>query len=186
MIIGLTGAAFAGKDTAGFYLSKAHNFAVFAFADPIRDGLKAMLDLADRDFRPEHKEKIIAWVGKSPRQLMQLLGSEWGRDLIDPSIWTKHMAQRIALATQAGDDVVITDVRFKTESDLINRMGGEVWRILRPGAETTEHSGHRSEREGAEIAADRLLMNSGTVEQMYEQIDEAIGFVFGISRGTTI
>lgn len=177
MIIGLTGAAFAGKDTAGFYLAKAHNFAVFAFADPIRDGLRAMLDLTDSDFKPENKEKVIAWVGKSPRQLMQLLGSEWGRDLIDPAIWTKHMAQRIAMATKAGDDVVITDVRFKTEASLINRMGGEVWRVLRPDAETTAHRGHRSEIEGKEISHDRILINSGTVEELYEQIDAAIGHI---------
>jgi len=177
MIIGLTGAAFAGKDTAGLYLAKAHHFAVFAFADPIRDGLRAMLDLTDNDFRPENKEKVIAWVGKSPRQLMQSLGTEWGRDGIDQAIWTKHMAQRIAMANKSGDDVVITDVRFKTEAALINRMGGEVWRVLRPNSETTEHRGHRSEIEGKEISHDRILMNNGTVEELYEQIDAAIGHI---------
>lgn len=180
MIIGLTGAAFAGKDTAGLYLAKAHHFAVLAFADPIRDGLKAMMDLTDCEFSPENKEKIIPWLGKSPRTLMQTLGTEWGRNIVDQAIWTKHMGQRIHLANQAGADVVITDVRFKTEADLIKRLGGEIWRIQRPNAETTSHSQHISETEMAKIVADEVLINNGTLEQLYEQIDAALEFAIGL------
>lgn len=179
MIIGLTGPAFAGKDTAGSYLAITHFFDCLAFADPIRDGLKALLDLSNRDFRPENKETVIDWIGKSPRQLMQLLGTEYGRNLIDENIWVKHMTRRIDDATRAGSDIVITDVRFKGEADLIRSLGGEVWRIVRPNAATTEHSCHISEREAAEIQADRAITNSGTLEQLYELIDEAIGQMHG-------
>lgn len=176
MIIGLTGAAFSGKDTVGIYLARSHNFAIFAFADPIREGLKAMLDLTAADFRPENKEKTIDWIVRSPRQLMQSLGTEWGRELVGATIWTDHMARRIDAATHAGEDVVITDVRFNTEVDLIKRLGGEIWRVQRPNAETTSHRTHRSETEAAAIAHDRLLVNDGTIEQLYARIVLALGY----------
>ena len=59
MIIGLTGRAFSGKDTVGAYLSRAHNFSMLAFADPIRDALMAAFGLDYRVFKPENKETVI-------------------------------------------------------------------------------------------------------------------------------
>lgn len=186
MIIGLTGNTFSGKDTAGLYMAKAHNFALFAFADPIRDGLAAMLDIGVNDFSPERKEAVIPWIGKSPRQLMQTLGTEWGRNLVSQTLWTTHMRRRIDQAIRAGDDVVITDVRFNTEAVMIKSLGGEIWRIYRPDAETTRHNQHASETEACELPADRALMNDGTMEQLYEQIDGALGFVFEIAGETAL
>lgn len=184
MLIGLTGAAFAGKDTAGAYLARAHNFSPLAFADPLRDGLEAMFDLTARDFAPARKELVIDWIGKSPRQLMQTLGTEWGLDGIHPELWVRHMARRIdRLRRHNGDDIIITDLRFPDEAALIRRLGGEIWRIHRPGAATTAHSDHRSERAGQAIEADRHLDNSGTIEQLYEQIDAAIGYIFETAGG---
>lgn len=178
MLIGLTGRTFAGKDTAGAYLARAHNFSLLAFADPMRDALEAAFDLTARDFAPDRKELVIDWIGKSPRQLMQTIGTEWGRRHVRPDIWIKHMARRIErLRHHNGDDIVITDVRFADEFELIHRLGGEVWRVHRPGAATTTHSDHRSEREALQIDADHHLDNSGTLEQLYEQIDAAIGYL---------
>ena len=175
MIIGLTGKAFSGKDTVGAYLSRAHNFSMLAFADPIRDALLAAFALEPRQFSPQHKETVIDWLGKSPRQLMQSLGTEWGRQMIKPTLWTDLMEQRIRRSIQAGDtDIVITDVRFHTEVELILRLGGAIWRVHRPEADTTAHADHLSETEAADIHARHYLMNDGTLEQLYEQIDAAL------------
>lgn len=175
MIIGLTGRAFSGKDTVGAYLSRAHNFSLVAFADPIRDALMAAFALNPRVFRPEYKELEIDWIGKSPRQLMQLFGTEFGRQMIKPTIWTEMMERRIRHSIQAGDcDIVITDVRFWTEAALIARLGGQIWRIERPAADTTAHTTHLSETEMASIPAHATLINDGTLEQLYEQIDAAM------------
>ena len=124
MIIGLTGRAFSGKDTVGAYLSRAHNFSLVAFADPIRDALMAAFALNPNVFRPEYKELEIDGIGKSPRQLMQLFGTEFGRQMIKPTIWTDMMERRIRHSVKAGDcDIVITDVRFWTEAALFSRAG---------------------------------------------------------------
>ena len=175
MIIGLTGRAFSGKDTVGIYLARAHNFSCIAFADPIRDALISALYLDPRVFRTESKETIIDWIGKSPRELMQSLGTEWGRVLVRPSLWVDITERRIREALRAGDsDITITDVRFPGEAEMIRRLGGSIWRIVRPGAATTAHAGHASEREVDALDVDRTLVNEGTLEQIYEQIDAAL------------
>lgn len=175
MIIGLVGQAFAGKDTVGAYLARAHNFSMLAFADPIRDALMSAFAIEPRQFRPENKEIVIDWLGKSPRQLMQTLGTEWGRNMIKPTLWTDLMERRIRQSIQVGDtDIAITDVRFQTEAEMILRLGGKVWRVHRPDADTTQHAGHISETEAAEIHAQHYLMNDGTLEQLYEQVDAVL------------
>lgn len=181
MIIGLTGAAFAGKDTAGLHLARAHGFAMFAFADPLRDMLEHGFGIHPKAFRPEHKEEVIDWIGKSPRQLMQTLGTEWGRNLVSPDIWCRAMMRRISAAQIFGDDIVITDVRFVDESVMIRRLGGEIWRIARPESATTDHHQHISELGAQYIAVQRTLTNGGTLEQLYEQIDEALDAAFDIA-----
>ena len=175
MIIGLTGRAFSGKDTVGAYLARAHNFSLLAFADPIRDALMAAFGLDYRVFKPENKEVVIDWIGQSPRQLMQTLGTDWGRDMVKNTIWTDQMEQRIRRSLQAGDsDIVITDVRFWTEAALIARLGGQVWRVARPAATTTAHTGHVSETEMESIPVHHTLTNDGTLEQLYESVDLAM------------
>ena len=178
MIIALTGQAFSGKDTVGAYLARAHCFASFAFAEPIREGLKAMLYLEDSHYTPESKESIIPWIGKSPRQLMQTLGTDWGRNLVADDLWVRIMAERIYHATRAGDDVVITDLRFQSEAKMIHDMHGQIWKIARPDSATTAHSSHQSETEIKTIECDRVLINDGTLEQLYEQADRAIGYIY--------
>lgn len=175
MIIGLTGRAFSGKDTVGRYLAIAHNFACIAFADPIRDALTAALYLDPRVFRPEHKEQVIDWIGQSPRQLMQTLGTEWGRNLVKPSLWVDITERRIRESLRAGDtDIVITDVRFPGEAKMIWSLGGVIWRIDRPGAATTERADHPSEHALDGYEVDYRLLNDGTIEQLHELIDAAL------------
>ena len=81
-LIGLTGRAGCGKDTIASFLCEAHGFVQIALADPLRDGLKAMLGVTDEQLhRRDLKEAPIDWIGRSPRELLQTLGTEWGRAL---------------------------------------------------------------------------------------------------------
>ena len=178
MIIGLTGHAFAGKDTVGTYLAHHHGFTAMSFADPIRAGITAMFGLPKSCFLPENKERVIDWIGKSPRELMQLLGTEFGRDLISQSIWMDTLSRRItAFSAALHGAIVITDVRFPNEADLITRLGGQVWRIVRPEYATTSHCGHASEQQQDKITPRITLINDGTLEMLYEQIDDALEMV---------
>jgi len=179
LLIGLTGKAFAGKDLVAMHLLRQHGFFKMAFADPLREGLKTMLGLEEWNFTPAGKESTIEWIGKSPRELEQTLGTEWGRDQVHREIWSRHMDSRVRARKAAGMGlIVISDVRLVEEARFIHSHGGNIWRIVRPGAETTEHSDHPSEQEALRIVEDVTILNDGTIEQLKEQVDEAVDKLF--------
>lgn len=175
LLIGLTGRAFAGKDTVADHLKRHHGFFKMAFADPLREGLKTLFGLGDWNFSPEGKEEDIPWIGQSPRQLMQSLGTEWGRDRVHPEIWCRHMDLRVRARARTGHGLlVIPDIRFVEEARFVHSRGGKIWRVVRPDAPTTVHADHSSEQEQNRIEEEVTLLNDGTLEQLFEQADELL------------
>ncbi len=141
-LIGLTGPARCGKSTVASILEGA-GFVSYAFADPIKDGLAAMLhglgdEVAEHLEDHDHKETEIDGLGVSPRYLMQTLGTEWGRERVRADLWVLTLAARIARDRRADwiPDICIADVRFANEAKwVLSQPGGEVWRLVRPGFE---------------------------------------------------
>lgn len=69
---------------------------------------------------------IISWVEKlTPRLLLQLLGTECGKEIIHPKIWVN------SLISSQYPNWLITDVRFPDEVDCIKQKQGIVIRINR-------------------------------------------------------
>jgi len=176
IVLGLTGPAGCGKSTLAKYLVEQHEFVEIAFADPIRDMLAAMLRidrdpllklLADRDY----KESPLPDVGASPRKLMQTLGTEWGRKLINPDLWLALAAQRIEFIETAlrheYRGIVISDVRFENEADFV-RTRGLLLHISRP--DITPIDQHESETGVHVHHRDQFVLNA-TIELMYRQAD---------------
>jgi len=151
-LIGLTGPAGAGKDTlAGMILDHVSGHSV-AFADPLRHAAAAMFGLTmDQMLDRDLKEKVIPRWGKSPREILQLLGTEGARDLFGNDVWCKRaqitLDQIVALDKRehtAADVCIFTDVRFKDEAQWINERGGVVIEIRRKAAIPVGIAGHRS------------------------------------------
>lgn len=158
-IIGLCGAAGSGKNTVGELICGLTDATQIAFADPIYDAVSAITglsreQLADRTL----KEEPLAWLGRSPRELLQTLGTEWGRDSVHKEIWVRRAMRR---AEEAGGLVVITDVRFDNEAEAIRQAGGEVWQIRRRGAGIP--GSHSSEAGVSERFIDLRIDNHGTI-----------------------
>lgn len=171
MLIGLTGYKGSGKDTVADRLVAKHGFVKIAFADPIREMLRAGFALKDRHFN-EDKETVIPWLGVSPRYLMQTLGTEWGRQQIRVDIWVRYMTQRLRYAREHELDVVISDVRFPNEEALVHAFDGIVIRIVRG---EPEEDGHISELSTGGVIEDKLLFNLDTLERLYEEVDGLVG-----------
>ena len=132
-LIGLTGAAGSGKDTAADYLVTQHAWRKVSFAQPLKDGLCAMFgwspdQLNDRKW----KETQLPGIGKSPRQLMQTIGTEWGREMVHPDLWLL-LARRAIEDKLTYRDVVVSDVRFDNEAEMVRSMGGVIVHITRAG-----------------------------------------------------
>jgi len=171
-LIGLHAKARAGKDTVAGMLQDAFSAKKAAFADPIRDSLRAMLGLTDKHFFGSLKEVPIDWLGKSPRQLMQTLGTEWGRGLINEDIWLLIAGQKIGKIHGEGHHAVITDVRFENEASYIRAKGGAVWHILRDNAQPV--AAHASEA-GVLFhpGKDVFINNNGTLSELFERVYDA-------------
>ena len=142
-----------------------------AFAAPLKRAVWNMLnDLGLEGFRYVYtdKEAIIPELGVSARHMLQTLGAEWGRACIHPDFWVmiaRAEAQRIMAD---GRSVVIDDVRFPNEAAMILELGGELWRIDRPGV--TYSGDHSSEGGLEDIAPDRVIVNDGTITQLMEKV----------------
>ncbi|WP_110995830.1 deoxynucleotide monophosphate kinase [Pseudomonas sichuanensis] len=174
ILIGLAGHARVGKDTAAQYLEAHHTLISYAFADPLKQALASMFNLADTQLEGPAKELPLTWLGKSPRELMQLLGTEWGRDLVHPQLWLLLAEQKLQLLAehdQSMNGVVIRDVRFENEADWVRNKGGVIFHISRRGIRPA--NGHVSESGVRHNAGDYVIENDGTLEELYSQLDRA-------------
>ena len=133
-LIGLySNAPGSGKSTVAGMLQ---GYKRLSFADPLRKfsaqilsslGYNGLTCLRDK------KEEKIAGLGVSPRQMMQTLGTEWGRSCIHPDLWIMVAAGSVEKQLKRGRNVVIDDVRFPNEAEMILRLGGKLWLVDRPG-----------------------------------------------------
>lgn len=168
-IIGLAGAAGAGKDLSAGILGGER----VSFSDPIYRGLAAMLGVPESSLRDRASKELpgAGIFGRSPRQLLQTLGTDWGRERVSPEVWVALAAERWCRAIAAGVPlVVVPDVRFPNEAAAIRAAGGEVWLIHRPDA--GEVSAHSSESGLPLAAIDRLVVNDADVEQLQRRLHQ--------------
>lgn len=151
IIIGFAGRAGAGKTTAAQHLVQHHGFERVRFAGPLKAMMRA-LGCTEEEVDGARKEQPCDLLGgRTPRQAMQWLGTEWGRDMIAPDLWTR--AWEYAAAGKSR--VVVDDVRFPNEVEAIRQLGGVVVQIVPVGEfpDATTLAGHISERGGLDIDA---------------------------------
>lgn len=170
-LIGLIGAARVGKDTVAEHLHGEHCYNRYAFADPMKDMLEVVF--GDK-FRDGGREAPIEWLGKSPRYLLQTLGTEWGRTCVHPELWTV-LAEQEWLKTKARGNaigLVISDVRFHNEADMILRNGGELWHILRDGAPVV--NAHISEQHSWDDYPRTKIFNNTSLDALHATVDSIL------------
>jgi len=167
MIIGLySPAAQSGKTTIAKFLQE-RGYTRLPFAQPMRDMLSVML--SDLGYSEEHiahhlyvdKEALVPELGVSARHLLRTLGTEWGRECVSPSVWLDVWLAK----ARRKSFVVVDDVRFTNEAELIRLLGGEVWRITRPGVvRNTEHASEGGLDEWEHFTCD--IVNSGSISDL--------------------
>ena len=142
-----------------------------SFAAPLKGAVSNMLiDLGLPGFNYVYvdKEAIIPGLGVSARHMMQTLGTEWGRACIHPDFWVKIARAKTQRTMNDGGCVVIDDVRFPNEAAMIRELGGELWRIERPGV--NYDGSHESEGALESIIPHHAIVNDGTIDQLKEKI----------------
>jgi hypothetical protein len=179
-VIGLTGPIGCGKDTVARFLCETQGFVQVAFADPLRDGLPHLLNISLYFFSDrKDKEETIPWIGKSPRELMQSCG-DWMRS-IHPDLLIILANRKIESYKNAPHSrhiygVVLSDIRTENEAAYVRDMG-ELWHIYRPGSYSNlseEAKAHSSENGILVSPHDRVIINGGSIDELYESINRVI------------
>ncbi|KRU23284.1 hypothetical protein [Psychrobacter piscatorii] len=159
-LIGIAGQARSGKDTAAKYLLNklGSNWSTASFADP----MKAMLNAIDVDTSDEAKDLPSNQYGVSTRHMLQTLGTEWGRNLIADDFWLT-----VFESMNAGRRLIVPDVRFENEADLIREHGVLIHIKGRGGIEGS----HVSEQTLNVKPGDIVITNNGTLSELYARLD---------------
>jgi len=167
MIIGLAGKKYSGKDTAGLFF-KENGYIRIAFADPLKEICQIAFGLTDEELYHD-KEKIVDEWQVSSRKLMQIVGTELFRNelakqlpRIGESIWLRIAEKKIK---QAGQNVVITDVRYENEAAMIRRLGGKIVYVDRKTDHIDDHTSEKI------IEYDYSIENNGTLDEFYDLLN---------------
>jgi len=172
-LIGLTGKAGSGKDTAAGFIRNylGAGCMTIAFAKPIKDALAAMgfPEPTDRSA----KEAKVKGFDFTWRQLAQTLGTEWGRQQ-DSDLWLKLAMQKVDHYRKSMD-FVLTDVRFENEAAAIRNRGGEIWHITgRQGVLVGCTGAHTSESGVMLHQNDKVIDNRGSMLDLEDSILRAL------------
>lgn len=142
-----------GKDSAvsfikEHYLLNKWEAAVvhLAFADALKEHIgEGVFGLSYEQLYGADKEKIDPFWKLSPRQILQIAGTEGMRNAFakDFDIWSK-VIERQVLELPEDSLVLISDLRFLTEFQTIKRLGGQCIKVVRPNL---PEDTHRSETE---------------------------------------
>jgi len=140
-----------GKSALARFLVEDHNFAPLKFAGVLKNMIRTLL--AETGFVPTEiermvdgdlKEVVIPEIGVTPRWMQQSIGTEWGRNCIRQDLWV-HLTRIAAVRLlDQGVSVVIDDMRFINELEMVREIGGYAIRVVRPGIESTT-AAHPSE-----------------------------------------
>tara|TARA_S200002703_G_C3758194_1_gene233344 strand:+ start:435 stop:956 length:522 start_codon:yes stop_codon:yes gene_type:complete len=167
IIIALTGPKGVGKSSIAKKIESQdwQDRCILSFAEPLRrmaSHLMPMQNMTD----PELKEAPIDWLGgKTPRQILQSLGTDWGRNMVSPTIWIDTM--RRIITEQAFDTIIIDDCRFENEADMVREMGGIVVGLEREGiAYTGEHASEMPVKADMIVDAGDIAKAARAIEQI--------------------
>lgn len=177
LLVGLTGGKGTGKDTIAEHLVSFYGFDSLAFADPVRAAAAAAFDVPISTFTDVRTKEtpMAALCGRSPRHVLQTLGTEWGRNLIRSDIWVLRMQHALTIRNYRGCmRTVVTDVRFDEEAEMLRKMGGEIWLVTRPQTEYSTGDTHASERGVSEALVTRVIQNNMDKKTLYTQTGVAL------------
>ena len=199
-IIGICGFIGSGKDTVADYLVTNHDYKRESFASSLKDAVAAVFSW-DRemlegktDYARAAREKVDTWWADrlnmpdlTPRKILQLWGTEVCRNHFHTDIWVASIERKIITSN---DDVVISDCRFPNEVAAIHNLGGTLIMVQRGPLphwfeiavratkgnqpdidELARLNIHQSEWGWANTTFDQVILNDGTLLDLYAKID---------------
>ena len=137
-----------------------------------REDLKKHQILSDSKFSRKVKEMSIDVRANllSIRQLLQYWGTEIQRRYLGDQLWSLTTLKLAEI-----HDLIISDMRFKVEAEMVKERRGTVIYIDRPGCEV---GNHQSEREAFELyqegKCDHVIHIDGTLKDLFDKCKEIV------------
>ena len=160
LIIGVNGIKGSGKTTIVTCIQaniQSHS-TIIPFAKPVKEFASA-----------------LGWNGikdDAGRKILQLLGTDIGRNLIHKNIWVYKWLQ--SCLSSDSPIILVDDVRFDNEASLISDVGGLLVRVTR---ENNDESygiiGHESEQ-GISVRVDYDILNNGTLSGLNFRLNDLV------------
>lgn len=182
-LIGITGFKRSGKDTAGeYFINKG--YIKYAFAGPLKKACQEIFMFSDEQTEGDDKEKHDNRWNISARQVFQRFGTEIFRERlsdfypemenIKENFWTYRFKIWYQEQLEKNKDVliVVTDVRFDNEVDIIKELGGIIIKVERN--QVTNLDEHKSETSIGKIKHDYLVKNDSDIEKYYEKLAKIV------------
>lgn len=187
MIIGVCGLMGSGKSTIGDYLQE-FDFQPLSFGGAVKDAV-AVIFSWDRKMLEGDTIKSRKWRevpdkfwGISPRQALQLMGTEAGRKVFGDKIWINSVRAQMKNPKM---DYIITDCRFPNEAKAIQEWGGSIIMVERGehpewyadavrGDMNMYPDVHASEYSVAQCSYNFLIKNNKTKEHLEQCVENVI------------
>lgn len=195
MVVGIAGKAGSGKDTIARILNEAFSgkTEIMSFARPVKDALEALDPIIQIDkneyvrlsgILDSSKPWDTRWdeAKKYPdvRALLQRMGTEVGRNIIDKDLWVNLLRREVL--NSPSSLIVVPDMRFETEAECIERFNiGDSHRksilihVTRDVAGLDGiNSKHASENTDLTYACNIHIENNGSIDDLRTQLKSLI------------
>ena len=137
--------------------------------------------LQEAEANVRHSNQRYVKVMMTPRLMLQLLGTECGREIIHPDIWVNALFADYKCPCNNCRPVecdslanwIVTDVRFPNEAQAIKDKGGIVIRVNRydeNGMPYKTLNNHPSETALDNYKFDEVIENNGSIEELIEKV----------------
>lgn len=175
MVIGISGKAKHGKDTVGQIIQEllGEKWQIKKFASKLKifaaDALGVDPEVCETH---EFKDALLPrrwWsnpdIPYTGREFLIDVGMALRK--VNPSFWANALLSDYTDA----ENFIITDVRFKEEAAAIEKLGGIIIRVVRPGVESIDHE--------SETALDNYnfyttIVNSGSMDALKYKVSAVI------------
>lgn len=177
--IGLIGKARSGKDSAAMHLVRERLCTPLAFAAPLKEmalSIDPLIPLGQYPCVHVRLSEMIRNIGwelakdtyPEVRRILQTTGQTVRE--YDDTFWITAMRRKLNNAEQWNLPIVVTDVRYPNEAEMLKARGFRLVRITRPGAGAGAGAGHDSETALDDYAAHVTIRNTGTLDDLKRAI----------------
>lgn len=119
-------------------------------------------------------------VKMTPRLLLQVLGTDCGRNIIHPNIWVNATMRDYEARNIRGSEYwhdktywIITDTRFPNEIEAVKERGGLNFQVIRPSIKRIDEHLSETALDGYD-GFDEVIINEGTREDLIFKLKDIL------------